>query len=488
MIRRGESESFVELSLYLPFSDLASDGNITVSREIWQNGRNVCKINGRIVTVSELKEFMKNVIDIHGQHDNQNIMDVSSHIEYLDNFIGKDIKEIKNEYRKYFARFNEIESELKKNYGDDKERERKISLLKYQLNEIEEAKLKKDEEEELEAKRKIMLNSEKIAENLNITDNNISEIALDAVTKSIKSLEKIENLDEKYAKNLETIRSIYYDLQEVSRDICDLKDIVDFDANLGEKIEERLHLIYALKRKYGNNIQEILIYKETLKKEIMQIENLEEYNKKLKIELEELKDKMNILAKKLNKFRIENGIKLQEAIDKELEELEMKNAKFMIKIEFNEKEEYNSNGLDRIEFMIMTNIGEDAKPFVKIASGGEISRVMLAIKTVLSNTDNVPTLIFDEIDTGISGKAASKVGEKLKKISKKHQVICVTHLANIVAKGDYNYFINKIVIDEKTKTNIKLLNEKETLEEIARISTGDITSAAIEHAKELRGK
>ena len=486
MIRKGEKESFVEISLYMPQSSLAIDGNIIISREICQNGRNLCKINGRLVTVNELKKFMKTVIDIHGQHDNQNIMEPQTHIEYLDNFIGEEIKNIKNEYKEYFLRYNNLKMELKKNYGDDKERERKNSLLKYQLDEIEEAKLRENEEDELETRRKVMINSEKIAENLKIANENIGNIALDAVSKSIKALEKIENLNDEFKNRLDSLRSIYYDMQEVSRDLCDLDENLEFDQDLAENIERRLSSIYSLKRKYGNNIKEILEYKESLIEQINTIENLEEHNNELKKEICTIEREMLKLSEKMHELRTKYSLKLEQGINFELKDLEMKNARLKVNVEYSIEKEFNSNGLNKVELLISTNIGEDLKQLTKIASGGEISRIMLAIKTVLSNSDNVPVMIFDEIDTGISGIAATKVGEKLKQISKFHQVLCVTHLANIAAKGDYNYYINKTVEGEKTKTNVKILNEDEVLEEIARISTGEITEIAINHARELR--
>jgi len=245
-----------------------------------------------------------------------------------------------------------------------------------------------------------------------------------------------------------------------------------------------LDLIFSLKRKYGNTIEEILKYKEEVEQQINQIENIDEYNNKLKKELEEVTTKMLELSKKLNSLRNKYGLILEEKINKELLDLEMKNANIKININFTEK--YNSNGLDEVEIYIQTNIGEDAKQLYKIASGGEMSRIMLAIKNVLSNVDIVPVLIFDEIDTGISGVAAKSVGEKLKSISKLHQVLCVTHLASIAAKGDYNYYIYKEVKQDKTQTNVKLLNEEETIKEIARIASGDITEISLKHATELR--
>ena len=263
-------------------------------------------------------------------------------------------------------------------------------------------------------------------------------------------------------------------------------ELSDFDEEERQEVENRLDTIFSLKRKYGNTIEEIIKYGEELEKEIIQIENIDEINNKLKEELNDIKSKMYNISKEMDIIRNEYAKQLEENINKELVDLEMKNANLNVKVTFDETQEYNKNGLNTVEFLIRTNIGEEAKPLVKIASGGEMSRIMLAIKNVLSNVDIVPVMVFDEIDTGISGVAAKSVGEKLKAISKKHQVLCVTHLASIAAKGNYNYFISKEVHNEKTSTNIKQLNEEETIKEIARISSGEITEISLQHAKELR--
>mgnify|MGYP000295699681 FL=1 len=486
IVRRGENFCLVELNIYLPQNENSIDGNIIISREIFLNGRNTCKINGRLVTVNELKEFMSKIIDIHGQNDNQTIMSKQEHINYLDNFIGKDLLNEKYEYQKLYNKYNEIKKELKENYGDEKEKQRKLDLLKYQLNEIEQANLKENEEDELNNERKKIMNSEKIYTCLTEVDSNLSESVIDGINLSIRALEKIEDIDDEYKNKLTDLKNIYYDVQELTRDISDLNSDVSFDESKRNEIEERLDCIYDLKRKYGNSISEIIEYKEQIEKDIYTIENLEEHNNKLKKELEDLTIKMSEKCSVLNKMRSKYSKVLNEKINKELKDLEMKNASFCVDIKYDESGNFNQNGLDDIEFLIATNVGDEAKPLIKIASGGEISRIMLAIKTVLADTDEVPILIFDEIDTGISGKAAKSVGEKIKIISQKHQVLCITHQANIAAKGDSNYFISKKVENEKTYTNIKLLNEAEVIEEIARISSGDITKNALEHAREMR--
>ena len=479
MIREGENYSFVEMQITVENED------IIISREININGKNMCKINGRMVTVNELKNFMNRVIDIHGQHDNQNVLDTSSHIKYIDEFSTNEIAKFKEDYMKIYDEYLKTKEELTKNYGDDKEKQRKLDLLKYQLNEIEEAKLKDNEDEELEEIRKVMLNTEKISENLNEANLQISNTAIESINIAIKCLEKIEDIDVKYTKTLEALKETYYNLEEINRDISDYKEMIYFDDDKRNDVETRLDVIYSLKRKYGNNISEILAYKEDVNSQIFEIENSEEYNKKLKEKLQILEKQMNELCFKMHEIRAKNGEILSKKINKELSELEMKNAKFKININYSENN-YTINGLDKIEFYISTNSESQYKPLTKIASGGEMSRIMLAIKTVLADVDEVETLVFDEIDTGISGLAAKSVAEKMKIISKKHQVLCITHLASIAAKGDYNYYISKNETLGKLQTSIKLLNEKETIEEIARIASGDITDISLQHAQNLR--
>lgn len=484
MIRKGQDFSFVEISIYLPNNDI--DENVVVSREVYSNGRNTCKINGRLVSVSELKTYMRDIIDIHGQNENQSLLEVSSHVKYLDGFSNEKIHDYIQEYNVLYQKYTDLKQEISINFGDDKEKQRELDLLRYQKEEIEEAKLKENEEEELEEIRCKILNSEKVSNNLSEASKSLNENAIDSISLSIRALEKIENIDSKYGIALNSLKSIYYDIQELSRDIEDYNEESYFDEEERNRVEERLDTIYKLKRKYGNSIEEILKYNTEVNERIEKIENSEEYINKLKAELKEVKTKMEKVAKEMHNIRTHFAKILEDKINNELAELEMKNATFSVNIEYNEEKKFNVNGLDKVEFMIITNIGEDRKPLSKIASGGEMSRIMLAIKNILADVDKVSTMVFDEIDTGISGIAANSVSEKLKAIAKKHQVLCVTHLANIAAKGDHNYYISKEVVDNRTKTSIRKLNEEETIREIARIASGNINEIAIEHAKNLR--
>ena len=484
MIRRGEEYSYVELCFYLPNNPMSIDGNIIVSREIYANGRNLCKINGRLVTVNELKTFMEDKIDIHGQHENQTLFNTNFHIKLLDEFAGKEIIDIKKKYQENYQKVQEMKKEIERNYGDEKEKKRKLDLLTYQKKEIEMAHLRVEEENELDVKRKKISHAEKIAENLNIANQTIGEEALENIQIGIKSLEKIAQFSNEYETSYNTLQEIYYTMQELARDINNFKEDLEFDEEEKMETEERLDVIYSLKSKYGNSIEEILNYRDEIKEEIEKIENLEGYVHNLKIMVQEKEEQMREQCEILHQHREDAARKLENKINEELKDLEMKNACFLVQI--TETEDFTINGKEKIEFQIIPNIGEVAKALSRIASGGEISRIMLAIKKVLADVDEVPVLVFDEIDTGISGKAASRVAEKMKEIAKKHQVLCVTHLASIAAKGEHNYYIHKIEEKGSTKTKVETLKEEEVIKEIARIATGEITTIALEHARQLR--
>ena len=487
MMRKGENHSYVEINIYAPNDINSIDGNIIVTREIYENGRNTCKINGRLVTVTELKNFMSNYIEIHGQNDNQQLLDSRTHIKYLDGFIGDEIFELKKQYKEKYVRYNEIKRELRDNYGDEKEKQRKLDLLKYQLNEIQEAKLKPGEEEKLDEKRNIFMNSEKIVKNLSEADMAVGENTIDIISSAIRALDKIADIDERYQKTVTNLKDSYYQIQEISRDISSFLEDVEFDEQEREEIEIRLDTIYNLKRKYGNNIEEILKYADEVDNEIKKIENVDEYNNKLKKEQNQIQKEMTEIAKKISAIRMIYAQNLNNKINQELIDLEMKNAKINVNVDYKENE-FFEDGKDQVEIFIKTNVGENESELTKIASGGEMSRIMLAIKKVLAEVDKISVLIFDEIDTGISGKAAKSVASKLKSIARTHQVLCISHLASIAASADNNYYISKKVENERTCTSVKLLNEHEVLQEIARISSGEINEVTLQYANELRNK
>lgn len=482
IIKTGKEYCLVEIILS---NDKAND-NIVVSREISLSGKNKCKINGRLVTVNELKSYMSSVINIHGQNDNQNLLDENNHIKYLDAFCNDSLKCKKEKYLKLYNEYIALKLELKSNYGNDKERKRMLDLLDYEIKEIDNANFKVGEEEALEEKSKIMRNSEKIYECISSAENVISSNVLNDIDNTLRNLSKISEYNELYKKESDRLQGIYYELEDLSQNLYTYKEDISFDEIENNEVIKRLDLLYSLKRKYGNNIEEILEYRNNIQIKKEEIENMEEHLSNVSLRIEEIKKDMLKLAHELSNIRKENGTKLENMINKELFDLEMKNAKIKIDIEFDVNYKFNTNGLDKVTFKILTNIGDEFKALSKIASGGEISRVMLAIKKVLSETDEVDVLVFDEVDTGISGKAGSVVGSKLKSISKNHQVMCITHLGVVAAYADNNYYISKAVCDNKTISKVKLLDEAETINEIARISFGVLSTVAIESAKELR--
>ena len=482
MIRTGENYAFVEASINCSNSENVDD--IIVSREVNKNGKNMCKIDGRMVTCAELKEFMKNILYIHGQNDNMTILDENTHIEIVDLFSKDEIKPYMQKYRELYDEHEKIKQELINNYSDDKQRQRMLDILNYEVNEIDEADLKVDEDDEIKDRIKLISSAEKIATNLQSAENQISNNVIDSLSIAIKDIEKIADFKDEYNSILQVLKSSYYEIQENLREISSEVNEVEFDEEELNTLEERLELINKLKRKYGNTIAEIIEYANSKRNEIDRINNLEEQNQELNNRLIEMEKDMLEIAKKISQIRDKNSKKLSKSINNELKDLEMCNATFIVHMD--QTKQFNKNVIDKVEFMIITNVGDEAKPLSKIASGGEMSRIMLAIKNVLADVDEVPIMVFDEIDTGISGNAANSVGDKMKLISKKHQVICITHQAAIAAKGDYNYFISKNVKDNRTSSKVKMLTEKETINEIARISSGSTSIAALNHAKELR--
>lgn len=479
LIKTGCDMALIEACFF------TSDDNIILSREIYQNGRNICKINGKMTTLAELKAMGESLIDIHGQHDNQSLLNIKKHIGLLDSFAGKKVYELKLKYSELLEQYKEISSQIKRNYGDEQERARRIDLLKYQKDEIENASLKIEEEEELAEKRKLFINAEKIVKALNAANQILDNSVLENIGEATKELSSISSLNEKYDQTVKNLNDAYYTVQDVSNELSNFLYEVDFDEEEQKQIEERLDLIYNLKRKYGSNVEEIIEYYNKLVEELNFLENSEEITNRLKEELAELELKLKKLGLEIRKYRHETASTIEEKINIQLQDLEMKKA--YLKFQFKELESFREDGIDDVELLICTNLGEGLKSLAKIASGGEISRVMLAIKTVLCEYDEVPTMIFDEIDTGISGQAGKAVAEKMKIIGKTHQIICVTHLPAIAAIGDTNYFIQKNLEGERVVTNIRRLNEEETIKEIARILAGnDISEAVLQHARELK--
>lgn len=509
LIRTGKDKALVEAVFQIDNSRFADifeemgmepeeDGTLIISREFSQSGKNICRINGKMATVSILKSFGERLVDIHGQFDNQSLLRTDSHLQLLDSFAGTGISDMKQRYAALLNEYRETKAHLKSLSGDKGERERKIDLLSFQVEEIKKARLKPAEEEELNKQRTLLSSSEKIVNSLAnayeylFSGNNIKSSASDNMSEALNELHSIEKLDFRYEEITKKLQDISYLLEDVIEEIRNERDNSEYNPELLEEIEERLDLIFKLKRKYGNSIKEILDYCAKTEAQLNEIIKSEEIIERLLKKLKKIDGELYEAAEALNSLRRKAAGVLEAKIADQLEDLEMKRAKFKVDIHFegaldqNGERRYTSNGLDRVEFLISPNAGEPLKPLSKIASGGEMSRIMLAIKTILADVDMMPTLIFDEIDIGISGKASQKVGEKLSYISGSHQVICVTHLAQIASMADNHFLIEKVSGEDSTQTFVKKLADAEIRSEIARLLGGATSSEiSIKYADEM---
>ena len=468
--------------------ELDDDNLLVITRVIYDDGKSVARVNGRTLKLSVLREISSTLIDIHGQHQNQALFNKETHLQFLDLFGESELIDLKNEYKSVYNEYTKVKNALNilTENKDDMQIQREIDLLKFQINEIESANLSKDEYEELLKQRDVFRNSEKIYSNLNISYQNLYEgsvNAVDLIGSASKELSAISEYDKALSEYNENVERIMYELQDIAREIRNYKESIDFEPYELEQIEIRIDEINNLKRKYGNSIEEIFNYHDNIKNRLDEILNRDEKVEELKREIIRIEKILVEKADNLTKARKLVASKLEDVLLVELKSLNMKNVVFKVNFE---ESSFTVDGKDDIEFMISFNLGEDIKPIYKVASGGEMSRFMLAFKTILADIDQIDTLVFDEIDTGISGIAAQIVGEKLSKISKKKQIICITHLPQIAANADTHYCIEKNTANDRTFTSIRKLNYDQKRDEIARLIAGsNITEKTIEHASEI---
>ncbi|WP_255630985.1 DNA repair protein RecN [Clostridioides sp. ES-W-0016-02] len=498
-LRKGTDKGLVEaiffsdnvyLKKILDENDISieDDNLLVITRLIYSDGKSTARVNGRTVKVSFLKEIASTLIDIHGQHQNQALFNKDTHLKFLDLFGENELDKFKDDYRKIYYKYSEVKRALNSltENKDDMQIQREIDLLRFQINEIEAANLNKNEYEDLLKQRDVYRNSEKIYNNLNLSYSKLHNgeyNVIDLIGIASKELNDISKYDSVLSEYSETIERIMYELQDISSDIRNYKDNIDFEPYELEQIELRIDEINNLRRKYGDSIEAIFEYYEKTKDRLDEILNRDERVEQLKNQLIKIEEELKVKASKLTKARNKVAIQLEEVLLDELKSLNMKNV--MFKVNF-EESSFTLNGIDDIEFMISFNLGEDIKPIYKVASGGEMSRFMLAFKTILADIDDIDTLVFDEIDTGISGIAAQIVGEKLSDIAKKKQIICITHLPQIAANADTHYCIEKDTSNNRTFTNVKKLNQSQRKNEIARLIAGNnITEKTIEHASEI---
>lgn len=506
VIRTGAEQTYVEAvfqnverpEFFALLNDLGIEPDqevLVLSRELNLSGRSICRLNGKAVTTSALKSVGSMLIDIHGQHQHQSLLNESLHMDILDAFGGERLQSLRSEVSAAYADVRGIQNQLDSIMGDDRERERKLSLLNFQIDEIDGAKLSPDEEDKLLTQRRVLDNAGKIYSVLSTVHGMLYESgdmdlsAYDRIGKALSEMEQITGIDEKLRGIYGSIQESYYTLEGAVADIREYRDGIDFDPELLNRIEERLDLISRLKSKYGASIEEILRYRDNVEKEKEDILNSEKRISSLKKRLQGAEEVLRTMSESLSSLRRETANRLKGLIAGELKFLCMEKAEFAVDIEKKECDGrivYGERGMDEVRFLISANPGEPLKPLSKIASGGELSRIMLAIKTSLADADRIPTLIFDEIDTGISGRAAQAVADKLNVISRTHQVICITHLPQIASYADTHFCISKSSTDNSTSTSVKPLDSKERISEIARMLGGKkLTELTIKHAEEM---
>lgn len=459
------------------------DGVLIINRTLNRDGKNICRLNGAPVTVSMLRELGGELIDIHGQHDSQSLLSPEKHCGFVDGFAEN--ADLISDYREKYRRLCEIRHSLKKLTTDESSKSQRIDFLTYQIDELEKSDITPGERDELKARKALINNSQKVMESLNTAymalkaDGAGIDMISNAETEIANASEYMDSLGEASEK----ITDIRYELDDIAELVRDAMAEIEYDPSELDDIEERLDLLYRLSKKYGETEEDMLEYLAKAREELESIAFSEEKVRELQKQEKTALAEAEAAAERLTESRKNAGEKLSKAICSELEFLDMPNVRFVTNIE---DIGLTENGRDSVEFLISANVGEEPKPLAKIASGGELSRIMLAIKNVLAETDGVDTMIFDEIDTGVSGRAAQKIAMKLRSASKGRQVICVTHLAQIAAQGDVHLYISKSVSDGKTYTNIKSLIEEERVSEIARIMGGmEITQLQLESAREM---
>ena len=496
IIRTGESSAFVSAQFEdindnvraklgeIGFDD--DEGTLILQRTLNQSGKSTCKINGRPATVSMLRELSKSLINIHGQHESYELFSPETHIDYIDSYGG--CGSLLNAYKEKYKEYKILKKKLNEANTDESERLREIDLLSFQTNELFEADVKIGEEEALENEKTALMSFEKVFSLLNrakmlLNGDENSDGGVEAVDSAMNSVQKAAEYNSEYEPIAESISDAYYNLRDCADSIADAIDSLESDPQRLEEVEERLDLLNRLSRKYNCPCDELPDVAEQMQARLDELINFDKNRDDLIIACDKAEKEAMNAAKKLQELRKKTAVKFADRVKQEMSFLNMPNVELVPQFE---EVEFYPKGIDKVELLISANPGETPRPVAKIASGGELSRMMLAIKTVLASTDTVDTLIFDEVDTGISGSAAEKVGLKLKEVSENSQVLCVTHQAQIAALADYHYLIRKQIEQGRTFTEVMPLDHEGRKNELARIIGGvNITEAALSHAESM---
>ena len=464
------------------------DNQLLIHRELHKSGRNVIRVNGSLVNATTLKEIGQHLVDIHGQNEHQELMQVERHLSLLDEYGKKTIGPVLEKYRVAYDTYRSLESAFHKRQADEQAWAQRLDMLTFQSKELADASLVEGEEEMLEAEYQELTNFQDVLAALSkaheALDGDWDNNGLETISTAMSAMEDIEELSPKYATLTEAVRGAYYELQEAASEILSVRDGLEFDEERLREVDDRLNLIRSLERKYGATITDVLAHQAKVDAELAEMGGGEQSAAELAEQVEVAEQKARTLAEKLHELRLKAAKQLATKIHEQLSDLYMEKAVFSAHI--TEMKELNATGLDAVEFYIQTNPGEGAKPLVKIASGGELSRMMLAMKTIFSREQGITSIIFDEVDTGVSGRVAQAIAEKIAVIGRYSQVLTITHLPQVAAVADNHYFIEKQVVGDRTETSIHTLSEDERVNEVARMLSGDeLTDAAKENARDL---
>jgi DNA repair protein RecN (Recombination protein N) len=498
-IREGEDKAVLrglidvepnsDLSTTLASFDIPTDENqLLISREIQRNGRNVIRVNGVLINATMLKEIGTHLVDIHGQNEHQELMQVERHLALLDEYAKRAISPVMAQYSEAFETFKSLDSAFRQRQADEQAWAQRLDMLSFQSKELAEADLRNGEEEELEAEYQELTNFQDVLEALSKSyqalQGDWEGNGLETVGTAVNALEDVEELSPKYAQLAEMVRGAYYELQDAASEISSARDNLEFDGERLQEVEERLNTIRSLERKYGATIADVLAHQDKVESELAEMGGGETSAAALAEQVEAAQNRVDQLAQELTAIRTKAAKELAKQIHEQLADLYMEKAVFSAKI--TPLKQPNATGKDDVEFYIQTNPGESAKPLVKIASGGELSRMMLAMKTIFSREQGVTSIIFDEVDTGVSGRVAQAIAEKIAVIGTFSQVLTITHLPQVAAVADHHFFIEKQVKGDRTETTITPLEGDARIDEVARMLSGDeLTEAARANAKDL---
>lgn len=465
----------------------SDDGDLTIMRELSVNGKSLCRVNGVVIPLASLKTITDLLVDVHGQHEHQSLLDEKNHLSVIDSYSSDTIEPLLKEVGEIFAEYSAVCTRLNSGFLSETERERRIDILKYQINEIESAKLKPEEENGIKEELNVLSNAEKIAACVNSASRALGgdDGAVSLLRKAADELGSVSEFSSKLNEVWSRLSDLSYELEDAAYSVRDLGTDVDYDPKRIDELETRLDVIESLKHKYGPTLPDVIAFAEKAALELEELTGGAAEREKLTAEKDSLIKKYNEAASKLTAARKASARKLCSLAEDELKALGMKKAKLSALFDLIDDEPHE-NGSDDVRLLLSANEGEPLKPLSKVASGGELSRIMLALKTVITDADGIPTLIFDEVDTGISGVTANTVGLRMKRIARKHQVLCVTHLPQIAAFGDEHYFVSKHEESGRTVTSVKKLDRNERAFELARImGAEDGKSFAVSHAEEL---